>query len=156
MYRSGEHSHVAHGRLRKIAAAEEAENILATHLATVELVALSQERGNQRSMKRTHRSPFTVGAREAFLKEVRMDKEKNKLVPKIGSLVGNSTKYTPPETVEAIQRSGSTHGALDRFAGQYSALIESSGSEIAPLRIDEMGGSILNFLRIANAQQCKL
>ena len=127
-----------------IAAMDKAATILSAHGAVVHRADLPAEMGDAQSIKKVQKTILHSEARHAFLPEYRMDKEK--LHAKIRGFVENAASFSSREIVDATDRYAETRRIFDSFARQFDAVITASASDVAPLGLDDMGDSGLNFI----------
>ncbi|KAJ9617133.1 hypothetical protein H2200_000854 [Cladophialophora chaetospira] len=111
---------------------------------SVEKVELPFENDNAKTLNRIHKTVFGYEAKNAFLVDVRHDKQ-HELDPKIRKYV-DEPKYSNVEMVEAMEAYEHMRTDFDKFAHQYDAFITPSAVDIAPEGLDDMGASIFNFL----------
>jgi hypothetical protein len=111
---------------------------------SIEKVELPFENDNAETLNRIHKTVFGYEAKNAFLVDVRHDKQ-HELDPKIRKYV-EDPKYSNVEMVEALQAYEHMRTDFDKFASKYDAFITPSAVDIAPEGLDDMGASIFNFL----------
>ena len=111
---------------------------------SVEKVDLPFENDNAETLNRIHKTIFGYEAKNAFLADVRHDKQ-HELDPKIRKYV-EDPKYSNVEMIEALEAYEHMRTDFDKFARKYDAFITPSAVDIAPEGLDDMGASIFNFL----------
>jgi Asp-tRNA(Asn)/Glu-tRNA(Gln) amidotransferase A subunit family amidase len=132
------------GNGTRAAMSQASEILKEAGVKSVDKVELPLENDNAETLNRIHKAVFGYEAKNAFLADVRHDKQ-HELDPKIRKFV-EDPKCSNVETTEALEAYEHIQTDFDKFARKYYAFITPSAVDIASEGLDDMGTSIFNLL----------
>jgi Asp-tRNA(Asn)/Glu-tRNA(Gln) amidotransferase A subunit family amidase len=132
-----------------IIAMKKAEEMLRKNDVEVHDVSLPSPLDERDNLKRLCKVIVCVEARTSFLQDYRNNKQK--LSQEVRSLVENDANFTTQGLTKALDSPASMRPIIDKWVGEYSAIITPSAVDEAPIGLDDMGSPVFNTFWTVNA-----